>query len=99
MLTKQKIKNQLQQYLDHIADCGVKEIGLFGSYVREEQHEKSYIDFLISFEENKESFDNLMKVYDLLESIFKNKKIEIVTTNGLSPFLGSNILEEVEYVN
>ncbi len=99
MLTKQKIKNQLQQYRDRIAECGVKEIGLFGSYVRGEQHEQSDIDFLISFEENKECFDNLMKAYDLLESIFKNRKIEIVTTNGLRPFLGSNILNEVEYVN
>jgi uncharacterized protein len=39
-----------------------------------------------------------MAVYDLLEQIFKNEKIELVTKNGLSPYIGPQILEEVQYV-
>jgi hypothetical protein len=39
-----------------------------------------------------------MAVYDLIEAIFTNEKVEIVTKNGLSKYIGSHILNEVEYV-
>jgi len=45
-----------------------------------------------------ENFDNYMAVYDLIESLFQNEKVEIVTKNGLSPYIGSKILNEVMYV-
>jgi len=39
-----------------------------------------------------------MSVCDYLEQLFKNEKIEIVTKNGLSPYIGPHILKEVVYV-
>ena len=39
-----------------------------------------------------------MAVYDLFENIFKNEKIEIVTKNGLSQYIGPRILKDVMYV-
>jgi predicted nucleotidyltransferase len=39
-----------------------------------------------------------MAIYDIFEKIFKNEKIEIVTKNGLSPYIGPKILNEVIYV-
>lgn len=77
---------------------GVNQIGLFGSYSRNEQSEKSDIDLLIDFVSGKESFDNYMAVYDLFEDIFKNEKVEAVTKNSLSPYIGPEILKEVLYV-
>lgn len=76
----------------------MKQIGLFGSYVRAQQNAASDIDLLVDFQEGMENFDNLMELYDLLESAFGGEKIEIVTKNGLSPHIGPQILEEVEYV-
>ena len=38
-----------------------------------------------------------MSVYDEIEKRFRNEKIEIVTTNGLSPYIGPKILKEVMY--
>ena len=38
-----------------------------------------------------------MAVYDLFEHIFKNEKIEFVTKNGLSPYIGPKILEDVQF--
>jgi predicted nucleotidyltransferase len=73
-------------------------IRLFGSYLRNEQSEKSDIDLLIDFEPEKENFDNYMAVYDLFEGLFKNEKIEIVTKNGLSKYIGPKILKDVMYV-
>ena len=77
---------------------GVNSIGLFGSYSRNEQTPKSDIDILVDFEPNKENFDNFMATYDLFEQVFKNEKIEVVTKNGLSPYIGPKILMEVQYV-
>mgnify|MGYP000597278221 CR=1 FL=1 len=71
---------------------------MFGSYVRNEQSEKSDIDLLVDFEPDQENFDNYMAIYDVFEKIFKNEKIEIVTKNGLSPYIGPKILNEVVYV-
>lgn len=77
---------------------GIDHIGLFGSYAREEQKEDSDIDIFISFKEGHETFNNFMDLSYLLEEIFEGVKVEIVTKNGLSPYIGPKILKEVEYV-
>lgn len=77
---------------------GLSAIGLFGSYLRNEQSAKSDIDLLIDFDPEKENFDNYMAVYDIFETLFKNEKIEIVTKNGLSKYIGPKILKDVMYV-
>jgi predicted nucleotidyltransferase len=76
---------------------GVRKIGLFGSYVRQEENADSDIDILVDFKEGEDKYDNLIYVYDLLESKFVDTKIEVVTVNGLSPYIGPHILKEVEY--
>ena len=73
-------------------------IGLFGSYLRNEQSHESDIDLLIDFEPDKENFDNYMAVCDVFEDLFKNEKIEVVTKNGLSKYIGPKILKDVMYV-
>ncbi len=98
MTTKDKILKTLKSNKAKLSEFGIKNVGLFGSYVRDEQTGISDIDILIDFEPEKENFDNLMAVYDLFEKIFKNEKIEVVTINGLSPYIGPAILNEVQYV-
>lgn len=73
-------------------------LGLFGSYCRGEQSGSSDIDILIDFESGKETYDNFMAVCDLIEGLFKGKKVEVVTKNGLSSYIGPHILQEVQYV-
>jgi predicted nucleotidyltransferase len=98
MITKEDIIPTLRFHKPKLSKLGVQNIGLFGSYLRNEQTHKSDIDLLIDFEHGKENFDNYMAVYDIVESAFKNEKIEIVTTNGLSPYIGPKILKDVLYV-
>jgi len=62
------------------------------------QKKESDIDILVDFYSEQETFDNLMAIYGILEETFKNYKIEIVTKNGLSKYIGSHILKETEYV-
>jgi len=97
MTNKEYILSEIKQHKRELQELGIVRIGLFGSYVREEQSENSDIDILIEFEPEKENFDNYMSVYDLLENLFRNEKVEIVTKNGLSPYIGTQILKEVKY--
>ena len=98
MKTKEYIISTIRSHKSELLKIGVQDIGLFGSYVRDEQSSKSDIDILIDFEPKKESFDNLMAAYDYFEMLFTNEKIELVTKNSLSPYIGPKILNEVVYV-
>lgn len=98
MTTKDHILKTLKHNKLKLSKFGIRNVGLFGSYLHNEQSSESDIDLLIDFEPEKENFDNYMAVYDLFEKIFKNEKIEVVTKNGLSPYIGPEILKEVQYI-
>ena len=98
MTTRENILTILRNHKPLLSKFGVSSIGLFGSYLRNEQSSKSDIDFLVDFEPDQENFDNFMAVYDIFENLFKNETIEIVTKNGLSEYIGPKILNEVMYV-
>lgn len=98
MTTKEHILQTLKAHKADLSQLGISAIGLFGSYIRNEQTPQSDIDVLIDFEPEQETFDNFMAVYDKLEDLFQNEVVEIVTRNGLSPYIGPMILKEVEYV-
>lgn len=98
MTTKEHILQTLKAHKAELAQLGISALGLFGSYLRNEQTPHSDIDVLIDFESEQETFDNFMAVYDKLEELFQNEVVEVVTRNGLSPYIGPIILKEVEYV-
>ena len=98
MTSRNTILSALGTHKPQLASFGVSRIGLFGSYLRNEQQPQSDIDILVDFEPEKETFDNFMNLYDYLEKLFHSEKIEVVTVNGLSPYIGDHILKEVNYV-
>lgn len=98
MTTKEYILSTIKENKKELSRFGIRNIGLFGSYLRGDQSDTSDIDLLIDFDPALENFDNYMAVCDILEQLFKNEKIEIVTKNGLSPYIGPKILKEVQYV-
>ena len=98
MTTKEYIIDTIQNNKNKISKLGIKDIGLFGSYVRNEQTEKSDIDILIDFFPEKENYDNYLALYVMIEKLFEDERVDIVTKNGLSPYIGTKILNEVVYV-
>jgi predicted nucleotidyltransferase len=75
---------------------GVEQIGLFGSYVREEQRKKSDIDVLVIFNRDIDLFD-FLDLRKYLESRL-HAKVDLVMESTLKPAIGKRILAEVEYV-
>jgi predicted nucleotidyltransferase len=98
MTNKEYILATIKNHKSELAKFGIKDIGLFGSYVRGEQSAISDIDILIDFDPEMENYDNYMAVYDIFEQLFKTEKVELITKNGLSPYVGPSILKEVMYV-
>ena len=76
---------------------GVQRLGLFGSFVRNEQTKDSDIDFLIDFQKGKKTYQNFLDLAEYLESIL-GRRVEIVTPQSLSPYIGPHIIKTVEYV-
>ncbi|MBK7131099.1 MAG: nucleotidyltransferase family protein [Crocinitomicaceae bacterium] len=98
MNSQEYILSSIKKHKSELARYGVHNVGLFGSYAKGEQSSGSDIDILIDFDPKQENFDNFMAVCDILEKLFQNQKVEIVTKNGLSPYIGPSILREVMYV-
>lgn len=95
--TKELIFQRLIEEREKLAFFGVKNIGLFGSFVRGTQTSLSDIDILVEFMPEKHTFDNFMEVAFLLEELL-GRKVELVTPEALSPHIGPHILREVERV-
>ncbi len=94
--TKDSVLTLIKTQHDQIRNYGVKRLGLFGSFVREEQNDKSDVDLLVEFEPDKKTFKNFMHLCFYLEELFQ-REVELVTPESLSPYIGPHILREVEY--
>ncbi len=73
MQTNNTILTKIAQNNATIKKYGVKRIGLFGSYLRNEQEPTSDIDILVEFEKRKITFDNYMYLKFFLEDLFQSK--------------------------
>jgi len=96
--TKEDFFKLIGEHQQEIKEFGVKRCGLFGSFVREEPTPQSDVDVLIEFEPGEKTFDNFMHLAFFLEELF-GSKVDLVTTESLSPHIGPHILEEVEYAS
>lgn len=98
MLKTKDIMDGMEQNKELIKKYGVKRIGLFGSYARNEQRTESDIDILVEFEKGKKTFDNYMELKFYLEDLFVTK-VDLVIADVIKPDLKPYILERVEYVS
>jgi len=76
---------------------GVSRLALFGSVLRGHPHKDSDVDLLVQFVPGSKSYDRFLALSELLERCL-GRRVELVTTEALSPFLGPRILEEAEDV-
>ncbi len=96
ILTRESILKTLRANNGRIKEFGVEEIGLFGSYARNEQAADSDIDIIADFTEGRKSFSNYMKLKLFLERIFR-KKVDLVMKGAVRPELKKEIMESVIY--
>ena len=95
ILSKHFIKQTLADNRETLRKFGVKQIGLFGSYVNGTAHATSDIDLLVELE--RLTFHDYMGLVLFLEDLFE-KKVDLVTAKSVKPRLKPYIEKEVEYV-
>ena len=97
MKSLSEIKKIIQQHREDLnKKYAVKEIGIFGSCARGEQDETSDIDILIELEKPV-GIVKFLKLEKHL-SLLLEAKVEVVTKKALKPYIGRQILQEVNYV-
>jgi predicted nucleotidyltransferase len=90
----EEIKSILQQHKEELrAKYKVKEIGVFGSYVRGQQKKQSDIDILVEFE----VVPGLLKFIELEDYLSEllGVKVDLVRKSSIREELRDTILQEV----
>ncbi len=89
-----KIKNTLREYRPVLEqEYKVREIGIFGSFVRGEQRKRSDLDILVDFCAPI-SLLRFIKLENRLSELL-GIKVDLVMKDSLKPRIGSHILKEV----
>ena len=96
MKSRGDIFNLLETHRAEIKAFGVLELGLFGSFAREEQTEKSDVDILVDLK--RETFRDYMGLLNFLEDLFL-RKVDLVMKDTIKPMIRDRILRETQYVS
>ena len=98
MMTKiEKIKKILAEYKPMLSkELKVKEIGLFGSYLRGEERPNSDLDIVVTFSQPVSLLD-LVKLENYLTSL-TGIKVDVVPKKDIRPELKKEILGQEIYV-
>jgi uncharacterized protein len=94
VMTRDEILRKLEENRETILGFGVRRLGIFGSYARNEQTEASDMDFLVEFE--KKTFNNYMDLKFFLEELF-GCRVDLVISDAVKPRLRKPIFEETIY--
>jgi hypothetical protein len=99
MKTIDEIKEILEEHKEEVSrKYKVREIGIFGSFVRGEQKKRSDIDILVEFADK--DIPGLLKLSEMeryLQRLLR-KKVDLVIKSGIRPELKKGILKEVVYI-
>ncbi len=77
---------------------GIKNIGIFGSYLRGEPREMSDIDILVEFEQDVDiGLLKFVGIENYLSDLL-GVKVDLVEKSALKPRIGKHILKEVAYL-
>jgi uncharacterized protein len=90
----QEIRQTLQHHRAELEEeYKVKDIGVFGSYIRGEQDKSSDIDILVEFRAPV-GFFKFLELEDYLGRLL-GVKVDLVSRKALKPRIGKQIMDEV----
>ncbi|TPV33796.1 nucleotidyltransferase family protein [Paucihalobacter ruber] len=96
-LNRETLIEILKQNKTQLEEFGVLEIGLFGSYATSNENDDSDVDILVNLNKDKKTFRNFLSLNYFLEKLI-GKKVDLVTRQSLSPYIGPHILNSIVYV-
>ena len=91
-------KKYILDKLSQIDKYGIFEIGLFGSYAKNNANDKSDIDILVKLEFKKGMYQNFCELHKGLEKIF-NRKVDLIEKGTFDyEFRSDNVREYKEKI-
>lgn len=93
MTAKENVLNDIKRNSKKIRSYGVKNMYIFGSFVRSLHKTDSDLDILIEFQKDEKTFDNYMELKFFLEKLFQ-RNVDLVIKEALKPALRKHVLEE-----
>lgn len=96
METRSEVFDLLENQRESLRQFGVKELGIFGSFARNEQTPESDVDVLVDLK--RETFRDFMGLLSFLEKLF-GRKVDLVMKDSIKPIIRDRILKETIYVS
>lgn len=97
MLSRERVIRLLQQQQGYLAEeYGVKWLGLFGSFARNEADENSDVDLLVRFSRD----NDLLTVIELERELSEQleRHVDLLTEPAISPHLKDYILNDLRII-
>ncbi|MHA1947273.1 MAG: nucleotidyltransferase family protein [Candidatus Hodarchaeales archaeon] len=92
-----ELKEKIKEELEYIQEkYKVRDIGIFGSYVRGDAIKESDIDILVTVDPSIDLLAFIELEYYLSEKL--GIKVDLVMKDALKPYIGKQILKEVIYI-
>lgn len=95
--SKGDVVRLLHAHESSLRGFGIKRLGLFGSFRRNRPTPDSDVDLYVEFAPGEATFDHFIGLSIFCEELL-GRRVDIVTPNSLSPYLGPHILSDVDYV-
>jgi uncharacterized protein len=96
-LTREDVLELVRAAESEIRALGLERLALFGSVLHGRARPNSDVDFLVQFRPGAKTFHRFMSLCELLEERL-GRRVELVTTESLSPFIGPRILADAQDV-
>jgi predicted nucleotidyltransferase len=96
-LTREQAIARLRSAEAAIRRLGVRRLALFGSVLRNQATPASDVDVLVEFDPAMKTLDSFMELAFLLDEVL-GQRVDVVTTEALSPYIGPHIVREAEDV-
>lgn len=98
MTSLDQIKKTLLQKKSYLQETGIREIGIFGSYIRGDQTDQSDLDILVDL--SRPSKLDLLDLISIESELSEDLgvPVDLVLKSSLKPAIGRAILSEVEYL-
>jgi predicted nucleotidyltransferase len=90
-MTRDDILATIRANEPRLRELSVRELALFGSFVRDDATDASDIDFLVEFDDK--TFDNYINTKRLLETLF-GRGVDLGSKSNIKPRLRERILSE-----
>ena len=93
---KQQVFERVQSHQSALKQFGAARLGLFGSFVRNEQTVDSDVDIVVEFQDGQKTFRNFINMVYYLEKIM-GREVELLTWDGMASFVKRMAEKEIEY--